>query len=69
MWKMEWQWKDCQWVITSPLGYIVARTYNKELGRLLLKKYKKECAWRPNDGKEKEETKNEEEKDIRPDGQ
>jgi len=67
MWRMEWISEDCQWVIRSPLGIILARTYNRKVARQLLNQFLTECPWgESNDGKEK--TKNEEE-DIRSDDQ
>ena len=68
MWKLEWIWEDCQWVIRNPFGTIVTRTYNRKVARQLLDKFVAKGLGKETNSDVKKETKNEEE-DIRSDDQ
>lgn len=74
MWRMKYLWRDCMWLIISPLDIIVKRTYNRKMALMLLDQHKTECPykepkskWKGSNDGEEEKTKNEEEEDICPD--
>ena len=57
MWKLEWISDDCQWVIRSPVGISVARTYNRKVARVLLDQFINEGPWKETNSNAQEEKK------------